>query len=476
MNDTTKFEQYPELLQALYKLLSAHRPAFKQERTFQRVVSLVLGELFNFARHTITQGLLSLGLTDADWTAWYRLFNRPRFSEEQLNHYLFLETLSSAPADQPYVIGADATQVPRSSHKMPGSSWLKASRTAPFRPGIHRAQRFVHGSWLLPIEQGYSRAIPLRFLPAFTEKAVKASVDPCKEWAAGLHFVHWVRQKLNAAGRAGQKLLFLADGAYDKTELWKGLPQNSVAIIRTAKNRCLRALPGPQTGRGRKRKYGDALPHPNDYLHEKDGWKEQQILVRGRTWKMTYRFVGPLLRQGCPDQPLFLLAIKGHTWMAGKKESKRKYRKPVFYLVSAVQEEGEWRLPLTEKEILEWVWQRWELEVTHRELKSGFGLGEKQCWNEHAAVLSVQWSAWVYAVLVLAAYRTWGLFKGPKPPGRWWPGASRWSFSTLWRGYRSAFWGAPEFRAIWTGTSNNWQKKEAWLAGLYNAVAGSIRI
>ncbi|MEZ4727343.1 MAG: hypothetical protein R3E79_09440 [Caldilineaceae bacterium] len=44
-------------------------------------------------------------------------------------------------------------------------------------------------------------------------------------------------------------------------------------------------------------------------------------------------------------------------------------------------------LPLTD--ILTWLWQRWELEVAHRHMKSGLGLGEKQCWNQHATLATV---------------------------------------------------------------------------------------
>ena len=126
--------------------------------------------------------------------------------------------------------------------------------------------------------------------------------------------------------------------------------------------------------------------------------------------------------------------------------------------------------------ILAWLWQRWELEVCHREMKTGFGVGEKQCWNKRSAVLSVQWSVWAYAILVLAGYRTWGLSGGPSPPAPWWPGAKRWSFNTLWRGYRAALWGTSEFRPLWLGTGDNWVKKETFLTGLANSVAASVRI
>ncbi len=63
------------LLHHLLELLGQHRPAFRQERSYWRVVGLVLGEVFNFGRHTVTQGLMALGLTDEDWSGWYRLFS-----------------------------------------------------------------------------------------------------------------------------------------------------------------------------------------------------------------------------------------------------------------------------------------------------------------------------------------------------------------------------------------------------------------
>jgi hypothetical protein len=150
--------------------------------------------------------------------------------------------------------------------------------------------------------------------------------------------------------------------------------------------------------------------------------------------------------------------------------------KPVFYLVSARHTRGTWHLPLPTETLLAWLWQRWEREVAHREMKRGFGVGEKQCWNPHATIAAVQWSVWVYALLLLAAYHTWGLLNGPAIPTRGWSGAPRWSFNTLWRQYRLACWGTPQFQALWMQTSGNWLKKEDFLLGLSNAVNASARI
>ena len=173
-----KHSTHSDLLSKLLELLDKHRSAFRQERSYWRVVGLVLGELFNFGRHTVTQGLMGLGLTEADWSGWYRLFSRGRYAELRVARLFFRETLPHTAPDEPYVVGVDGVQIPRSSLKLAGTSWLKAPRTPVFKVGIHRAQRFVHGAWLTPLEAGYSRAVPLRFLPAFPPKAKPAPVAP----------------------------------------------------------------------------------------------------------------------------------------------------------------------------------------------------------------------------------------------------------------------------------------------------------
>lgn len=475
MKDSTDATRLPTLLRELIALLYAHRSAFRQERTFLRVMGLLFSELFAFSRHTVTQGLLALGCTDGDWSAWYRLFSRGRFSEEDVADQFFAETLVHVPEEQPYAVVVDGTQIPRSSQTMPGTSWLKAPRTPAFRVGIHRAQRFLHGAWLTPVEDGYSRAVPLRFLPAFPEKAVTGAAPARREWEAALLFLRWVRQGLDKAGRQTQQLLALADGAFDVLDLWRGLPENVVLGVRTARNRCLYRLPRPQSGPGRPALYGDRLPAPGDGLRRQTGWSRTVIRVRGRDQQLRYRVEGPVLRDGMPERPLFLIIVGGQQWRVGKRRPHVRWRQPAFFLVSAVRQGDEWILPMNVETLLAWLWQRWEVEVSHREMKSGLGVGDKQCWGPRSTVVSVQWSVWVYALLVLAGYRAWGLLGGPPAPARWWTGSARWSLNTLWRSYRAILWGTAEFRPLWTGTGDNWFKKETWLGGLHNAAAAAAR-
>lgn len=471
--DNTKTKPGEQLLQNLRELIELHRPAFKQERPFVRATWLLLSELFSFARHTVTQGILALGETENDWSAWYRLFSHERFDYDQLTNLTIQETIQETGASEPYVTAVDATLVPRSSQKMPGTAWLKALGTAPFKPGLRRAQRFVNLSWLTRREAGYSRAIPLRLLPAFTQKAAGKDEDKHKDWEAGIAGIQWVREQLDEAGRKAQQLLVLVDGGLERpVEFWRQLPERTLLLARTARNRALFAFPGAYAGRGRPCSYGEQAPAPAAWLKVKDGWKTLQVKVRGHEREMRYRVEGPFLRDGLVDHPVFLIVVRG---LSRKVNGHKVHRDPVFYLVSAVQQDEQWVLPLPEEELLAWAWQRWEVEVAHREMKSGFGLGEKQCWNEHAAIRAVQWSAWVYAILLLAGYRTWGLLHGPATPARWWKGAARWSLNTLWRAYRSALWDTGDFQPVYRTSPAIGPKNPAWPAAFRNAAAAATR-
>jgi hypothetical protein len=446
-------------------LLGLHEAIFGQQRVFVRAVLLLVSEVFAFSGHRVTDLLRAVGLVGEDWSAWYRVFEKPgRFAEEAAGAVLLRESLAHVRADEPYVVGVDTTQVWRDSQTMEGSAWLKCGRNPAWKVGIHRAQRFLNGSWLTPLSVGFSRALPLRFLPAFPDKAVLHEQTACKEQRAGLHFVAWIRDQLNAHGRETQRILCLADGAYDKIDFWRDLPEQVTALVRTAKNRALCYLPAPYAGKGRRRLYGDKAPAPQDYHTRRTGWQTAQVTVRGRSQPMVYRVEGPFVRRTLPSVPLFLIVVRGQRY---PRFGQTKQRDPQSYLVNALRQDAQWVLPFPVLTLLTWAWQRWELEVVHREVKALFGLGDKQCFQPHAAVLSVQWSAWCYALLSLAAFRTFGLPTPPAPTTAWYPHPKRWTFSTLLDVLRTDLWCHPIFSHFLAPAPKSWLKLEPLLLDFF---------
>lgn len=472
MNYTNKETEKPELLPELMGLVEACEEVYGQKRVHNRIIALVMAELFGFGRHTITQLLLSLGLTDEDWSAWYRLFSEGRYDEEETAAIMVGEMISEVEATEPFVVGGDGFHVPRTSLTMPGTGWMRGLNTAKFKPGIQRGQRYFEASWLTPMIDGYSYAIPIRCLPAFTIKAVPCDgEEPRTEVKACLTYLNWMRQQLDLHGREDQMLLTLNDGSYDTLEFWPGLPDKTVGVVRTARNRCLYELPAEDAHGNRK--YGDKAPAPHEWLKKRKNFTTEEVVVRGRRRRMRYQVKGPFVRDTLPDIPLFLIVVGG-----GKrpKGSRRKTYKPCFYLVSAILIDGVWCLPLPIEQLLAWLWQRWELEVAHRQMKSGLGLGEKQCWNEKATVATVQWSVWVYSLMMFSGFRVWRNQCGPKPPGLWRKAPRRWSFNTLWRAFRTEMWQLPEFQATWTWSRDNWLEKEVLWDSFFNSVLASARV
>jgi hypothetical protein len=239
-------------------------------------------------------------------------------------------------------------------------------------------------------------------------------------------------------------------------------------LARSAKNRALYHLPDA-TMHG-NRKYGKRAPQPQArWQDKKTRWRNVNVDVRGKTRHLKVHVSGPFVRKGAAHCPLMLIVVRG--------KHRRGYRRPPLpFLVNAVKDaQGNWRLPLPLPTLVFWAWQRWEIEVCHREAKTSFGLGHKQCFNPKAAILSVQWSAWVYSLLLLAGYRTFGLARAPDVPTRWWRGAARWSLATLLRAFRAAFWGQHAFRPLLTPTPYDWVGKQAYLDALKNSIYAAMR-
>ena len=470
-NDSKEETKRPVLLTELMRIIGKCEQVYQQKRVFNRVLGLIMAELFAFGRHTITQLLLTLGLTDEDWSAWYRVYSAGRFDEEKTGEVMLQEMVAEVAATEPFTVGVDGFHVPRCSMKIAGTGWMRGLQTAAFKPGIQRGQRFLEVSWLPPIVNGFSRAIPIRCLSAFTAKSVPCQEEPRTEVVAGITALGWLRQQMDEAGRAEQLLLSLNDGSYDTLQFWPGLPERTAAVVRTARNRCLYNLPAADAHGNCK--YGDKAPAPHLWLKQRKGFTFQQVMVRGKLRQMRYRVEGPFVRDGLPEIPLMLIVIGGGKRPAG---SRRNRYQPCFFLVSAVQIDGLWSLPLPIADLLAWLWQRWELEVAHRQMKSGLGLGEKQCWNDRATVATVQWSVWVYSLMVLSGHRAWGNDPGHKPPGLWRTTPGRWSFNSLWRAFRTELWHHPDFRATWTWSRDNWLVNEPLWEALFNSVLASARV
>ena len=463
----------PSLATTWFGLLAAYRPAVRQERLFVRLVALAVASTLGMGRQTLTRWLVTLGAGAQDWTGWYRLFNRDRLHLATVHATLVAQVLDAIPATDPVVaVAVDATHLPRTSGKLPGCGITRALRGLRWPRGLTFAHRYVGLSALLPRStEGDSRAVPLKWLLLRTAKTRPLGEEPERtETQGGRDLVGWVRGQLDASHRAAQRLLVLGDGRYSTAPFLADLPTNVTVLARCARNRALFALPTYRaSGRGRQPHYGERGPTPEATLRQATGWQTVTVAVRGRTIPLTAAVTGPWLIRGAPFQPLALIVVRG---IDRGKGVTRRQRDPQFFLVTLeVTQEDVWDLPLPLAELLAWAWQRWEVEVMHGELKSGCGLGQQQAFSDRGVATVVPWLVWVYALLILTGYRTWGLGPGTLPdPGGWYT-ARRWSIGRLRQGLRQDLWGLSEFRPGWARSPDIWAEITAWVGTRTAAVA-----
>jgi hypothetical protein len=463
----------------LLAFLADARPATRQRRTHLRLGMLTLAGLLALGRHTLSQLIVTLGAGQQEWSPWYRLFSRCRVRTSVLQRQVLTTLLGQLGPDDPLVVVLDATQVPRSSRRFPGVGWTRALRSPYWKPGIHLAQRLELLSGLLPLSaNGESRAVPISetWLRAAATRAV-GDLPEQTEVEGGLRLLHWLRLTLRLAvpHEADRVIVVLADGAYSVAPMLSRLPQRCVLLARCAKHRALFALPVPQPSRrGRKRCYGERGPTPQQTLHQRTGWHTDQLLVRGRERTLRTVVTGPWVVRKAANHPVFLLVVKGVDRGRG---TTRRQRDPQFFLISAVrQADGGWELPLPRASLLQWAWQRWEVEVMHRELKSGFGLGQAQAWTTTGMQQTTRWVLWSYALVVLTAYQHWAMASPDGGVVGCWHQPRRWSVGRALQQIRAELWRLPEFAPGWVATPDPYAEIAAWWSTQTTAVLGQRRL
>lgn len=391
--------------------------ATHQRRTALRILLLTIGLVLVTGRSMVSRVLMVLGMTARDWSAAYRIFATPRLDIRALRIQVTARWLRCSAPHDPAVLVVDATQLPRVGRKIPGAGYGRAPRTPAWRPGIHHMQRFEGVSGLTPpTADGDSRAIPLWFEPAPTPSSRRWSEHPPRtEWQAALDGVQEVRDTIDILEGGDRALVVVADGAYSGAGIWNGLPANTTWITRCAKNRALYHLPDPNepAHRGRKRRYGPRGLTPQEQGRDLTGWETWTIRVRGKDRHLRLRVTGPWVVKPAADHPLMLITVSGIERTHGRT---RRTRDRMYFLVNAHQTADGWELPYALDQLALWIWQRWEVEVMHRELKSGWGLGDQQQWSPIAASVVIQWVVWVYAVLILTGI-TWS--PSVRQPPRW---------------------------------------------------------
>ena len=441
------------LLEKFDELLQPWRPAFGQQRTWQRAQRLAYGLLLCLRTHLTSNAICATGRQFLDWSADYRLFSRSPWDPHALFDPIFDRLAALLPSPQaPVVAALDDTLCKKTGRYIPGATFARDPQSPPFHVNLCRGLRFVQASVLVRAARflGPARALPVRFepappavkprthsrkhtrknqtnqkknrnrkaknktgAPAAQEKAAPLTAEE-KEYRlqkklraltqVGVRVLHSLRQALDARPATRQRqLLVSGDGSYTNRTVLQQLPERTTFIGRIRKDAKLfqpLTLPTTRSG-GRPRRYGVPAPTPEQVLHD-DTVPVVQIrcFAAGEVRQIPVKVVRTVYwRKAGPDLPLLLVVIKPLGYRL-RKGSKLLYRQPAFLICTDPQ--------LDLQTLLQAYIDRWEIECNHRDEKSFIGVAQGQVWNPQAVARLPQFQVAIYSLLLLASILAYG--------------------------------------------------------------------
>lgn len=422
------------LLTCLLKQTARWNFVFPQERSLQRAITLAFGILCGVGRRTLTRAICFAGNAQKDWSADYKVFSRSPWEPRALFHPVLEQAIQEHQL-QRIVVSTDDTRVWRNGKHVPQTQWHRDPMGPPFQTNLRWGHRFLQASLVLPLYQqdaeSSSRAIPVRFemAPVVKKPGQKASEAGWEEYRRqkkeknlSVQFVALtkeLRERLNQTGHQQKRLVQVGDGSFcNRTVLredWEA--QNVTLVVRCRKDivLCKRA-----PGQG-PRFYGKTKFTPEQVRRRssRGRWQKTQIFHGGCFREVRYKELTKVYWQGGSRKREVRLLVVAPTGYRTSKNGRTYYRQPAYLLTTD--------LTSSAVELLQAYFDRWGIEVNHRDEKEILGVGEAQVWNEHSVSKVPALLVAMYSWLLLAGLHCYGptRTKDYLPLPKWRRGARR---------------------------------------------------
>jgi len=407
------------LRRAFERLFERGRPAFRQQRTFERARTLALAWLLCLGRRTVTGMLATSGRQFRDWSADYRVFEQERVDVGALFSAVTASAVEALPEGAPLVGAIDDTLVRKRGRRIAGTSWRRDPLGPHFADNFVWASRFLQLSLAMP-ERGRgpspARMIPVdvRHCPSPRKPGRRATAAQWEQWkeashkarisAEGARRIGVLRERIDRAGLREHPLVMTADGTFTCREVFRHLPERVELIGRIRKDARLYKLPAPgqeNKGRGRRRAYGDRLPTPEELRKDAGiAWQQVRAHAAGKQHTFDVKEIAPCRWQHAGGERTLRLIIIRPLGYRLTRHAPMDYRAPAYLITTD-------HTMSLQQLVQAYIW-RWEIEVNFRDEKTLLGLGEAQVRTRRSIETLTPFLAAVYAMLLLAVEQTGG--------------------------------------------------------------------
>ena len=422
------------LLHYLLKQTQLWTFVFPQERSLQRAIALAFGILCGVGRRTLTRAISFQGNTQKDWSADYKVFSRSVWEPRALFHPILEQAMREQGLER-ITLSIDDTRVWREGKQVPQTQWHRDPLGPPFQTNLRWGHRFLQASLVLPLYardgESASRSIPVRFemAPAVKKPGLKASKEQWQEYRQqkkeknlSVQFVGMVkevRQDLNQRGHAQKRLSVVTDGSFcNRTVMAEDWSEQAVSLTARCRKDIVLCKRAPGQGR---RFYGKKKFTP-EAVRRRDSiapWQTAKIFHGGCFRDVRYKELRRVYWQGGAKKRELRLLVVAPVGYRTTRNGRKYYRQPAYLLTTD--------LTTPAAVLLQEYFDRWGIEVNHRDEKDILGVGEAQVWNDKSVSKVPALLVAMYSWLLLAGLKCYGPTRAEvyEPLPKWRRGAKR---------------------------------------------------
>jgi hypothetical protein len=385
--------------------------AFSQERSQFRALELSIGTLCALGRRTLSRSICAIGRQHQDWSADYKIFSRSPWEVEGMFAPILKDYLARY-HKRPICLAFDDTKLAKSGRHIASASWHRDPLSPPFHVNFIYGLRFMQASLIFPhYEEGdfSARAMPVRFVecPVIKKPGKHATAEQLAEYKVakktqnlsmqGLGIIKGLRNNFDNLGEAERKMLLAVDGSLCNKTIF-GVPLERTDMIGRCRKDARLCFPAPD---GFRRKYGANRFTPEEVRKDDSiAWNKVKIHF-GREWReIRYKEVKDVLWQrGAQTRRLRLFVVAPQPYKLSVN-AKRNYREPAYLLAT----DNESAVSL----LLQCYFDRWQIEVNHREEKDTIGIGDAQVWSAKSVPRQPAFAVASYSLLMLAGLKAFG--------------------------------------------------------------------
>ncbi len=396
------------------------QPVFSQPRAHQRALEHALAWPSLPGERSISSTVTALGRDQQDWSADYQIYSRSPWSSQALFEPVVDDYLERYPTG-PIVSVLDDTGLARVGKKVPGASWQRDPLSPPFHVNLRWGQRFLQMGLLFPLDQpgDYdARSLPIRFEEApvvrkpgkrATEAERQAYREHQKQHNLSTQAVALLvqqRQQGDQKGAAQRRWIVSLDGGYCNRTVFRTELDRLTLLARCRKDARL-CFPAPA---GQRRQYAQETFSPEQV--RQDGqypYKRARLRYAGRRRWIRYKVVpGVLWQRGSGTRRLRLIVVAPQPYKLSK-QARPNYRDPAYLLTTDLKG--------AVQRLLQAYFDRWQIEINHREEKQWLGVGQAQVWSKQSVPRHPAFVVACYSLLWLASLRAYG----PARTEAYWP-------------------------------------------------------